>query len=264
MLNIAYGLYHKGFNVLFFSLEMDAYELHMKKVSMTTGVPYQRLYCATFDDADIAKIDAFEAHEKTRKNEFRVVTQRQMGGVKTSDIERWLRDNSDVFKPDVILVDYLGLMTPESMDDSERRDIGIGQICKDFRVMGRARGFSTITAAQFKTNSVQRIVQKYPENPEKACIDPSDIAESAMIGHTADAVYFLWPMPQNKVRLIASKVRHGVPNHAGIDLDVNPEIQYICDAHAGGYDVLPRSAPKPVMPVIDPAPTARYDGVDDI
>ena len=73
-------------------------------------------------------------------------------------------------------------------------------------------------------------------------------------------------MPQNKVRLIASKVRHGVPNHAGIDLDVNPEIQFMCDAHAGGYDVLPRSAAIPVMhePKIEPAPTATYDGVDDI
>jgi replicative DNA helicase len=262
MVNVGYGLWERGYNVLYVSLEMEASimqlmlwcraaagqlyrtkayngefthpddwgkmdELRQKlagtdlkddeRQKMTEKL--QRLEKVTRgrtpDTADSVIIESIVEREKTRANKFKIINLGQSKKMRLSQLERWLHENSNDFKPDVVIVDYLDLVEPEN-SNYDRPDIGLGDICKMMRALGKNMGFAVITAAQLKRSAWERLRKNGLDSPEKAQLDTDDIAGSHQIGADADNVFMLWRNPGgNTVQIFTAKARYGEKDTGG-------------------------------------------------
>lgn len=260
MLNIAYGLWENGFDVLYASLEMEALIVQTKILCRATSLSYSKLYKGEIgepqDEPEIwaqaepiiekikkgegdkkaleaqlktllAKFDSYKAEEfykkqSERKNKLVIVNVGQSEKMKMSQLERWLFEKTTMFKPKVVILDYLDLIQPEVLNP-DRLDVGYGDICKMSRAMGKNMGFAVVTAAQMKRGAIERIRKHGLDSPEKAAFGTDDIAGSNMIGADADNVFMLWKKPGGtELMLFTAKARYtGMDNTAGAVLQVH-------------------------------------------
>lgn len=127
--------------------------------------------------------------------------------IKVSQIENYIKEQRQVFKPDIVIVDYLGLVQSEF--PKERRTDELGDICKHLRKMGGAYGFHVLTAAQYSRLALERIRKHGYDTPEKADLGTDDIADSAQIGNDADFVIMLWKNRESgMLKFMNTKNRH--------------------------------------------------------
>jgi replicative DNA helicase len=267
MLNIAYGLWKNGCNVLIASLEMEAWIVMLKLYcrdiqSIKYGAAYQGMI-STPDDWDLEKelkrrlqepslgpeerkklnvklqrvqialsgskpgaedsvlLDRAQKRFDSKPNKIKVINVGQSKKIKLSQIESWLEENDSEWRPDVLVLDYLALVDSEEKHDG-RRDLEVGDVCKYLRNMGENRGFSIVTAAQFKRGAMERLRQNGFETPEKAQLGTDDIAESNQIGADADAVFMLFKQGADKLRVFTAKSRHHgqAGDENGFDLQI--------------------------------------------
>jgi hypothetical protein len=215
MINMAYGLWQNNASILYASLEMEARNLMLKMLCRATKLSYSRLYNGEIietvdagEQSDEAKIEQYGKMAQERKNKFVVLNAGQSEKIKMSQVERWLYQQATQFKPDVVFLDYLSLMSPEVLNQ-DRLDVGYGDICKMSRAMGKNMGFSIVTAAQIKRAALERLRKTGFENPDKALFDTDDIAESNMIGADADNVFVLWTKDKTELNVYTVKCRYG-------------------------------------------------------
>lgn len=277
MMNIAYGLWKNGYNVLYASLEMEAklvkaklwcrciegfqwtsvykglisqpgdWDKHKQMEYTLSQMPNgpekdafrkkrDRLYeCITelrsngerilkdSGKSDVDKIREFKEQNDASANRLKIINVGQSEKIKPSQIEKRIEEEMEVFKPHVVVVDYLALVASDT-PYPDRRDLEIGEVCKRFRNMGDRLGFSVITAAQYKMTAIARIRKNGFNQPDKAQFNTDDIAESNQIGADADNVIMLWPK-EGGTELIATfpKCRHGGADTVGKVIQIVPE-----------------------------------------
>jgi replicative DNA helicase len=270
MINVGYGLWTNGYNVLYASLEMEADLMEIKLWCRSTrAVSFSKAYSGlisergdwdrikeleqiietnTVSEKEIKKLKVEKERLQTAivgikegssemelfhskynefqnaKNKFYIINAGQSNKVKPSQLERWIKEMEGVFRPDVIIVDYLDLVAPET-PYPDRRDQELGDICKYFRQMGKTMNFSVITAAQLKRAAIDRMRKSGANKPEKMQLGTDDIAGSHMIGADADEVMILCREDGgNRIRMFIPKSRHGVPDvDRGKILQVDPD-----------------------------------------
>lgn len=175
----------------------------------------------TPQEADVSVAEEFFRGAGQKKNRLVVVNVGQSQKMKLSQLERWLHEQSAVFKPDVIILDYLDLIAPE-ISNPDRVDIGFGDICKMSRAMGKNLGFSAITAAQMKRGAIERLRKTGLDQPEKAQFGTDDVSGSSMIGADSDNMFVLWRKGGNELLLFTVKSRYtGMDNTVGETLQVD-------------------------------------------
>lgn len=276
MMNVGYGLYDNGANVLYVSLEMEPQIVQTKLLCRGTlgKIGYSRVYNGTITEpcdfarlielehrksnpalsaeerssaeaqhkelgllllnkeestADVVIAKQFYENQAKRPNKFVVATIGQSEKMKLSQLERWLHEQAAIFKPDVVILDYLDLLQPEIVNPN-RLDVGFGDICKMSRQMGKNMGFSVITAAQMKRAAVERLRKTGLDTPEKAQFGTDDISGSGQIGADADNAFVLWKKGQNKIQLFTIKSRYSaMDNTTGNELEVDYESCLISD-----------------------------------
>lgn len=277
MLNVAYGLWENGYNVLYASLEMEADLVEAKLwVRAAEGrLSFSKIYDGRISDAsdfetrnrlqaeleketddekkkaletalnkvnlligratcpeetDKAIIEQFYEKMKGRENRIKIINAGQSSKVKVSQIERWLEEVEEDFKPHVLILDYLDLVAPET-PYPDRRDQELGDVCKYLRQMGLQRGFAVITAAQFKRPALERIRKSGDKDLGKAQVGTDDIAGSHQIGADADEVFMLFrEAGGNRVRVLTPKARHGTPDiEDGVVLEASADACMIDD-----------------------------------
>ncbi len=132
----------------------------------------------------------------------------QSNKIKFSQIESWIKERRNLFQPDIVIVDYLGLVQAEI--PTENRATDLGDICKYMRKVGANMGFHVVTSAQYNRKAFERI-RKYGFNsPEKADLSTDDIADSSAIGNDSDFVIMLWFNKETgKLMFLNVKNRHG-------------------------------------------------------
>ena len=112
------------------------------------------------------------------------------------------------FKPDVIIDDYIQLVTPAGRE-TERR-LQLERICNEYKWLAKETNCSVILASQLNRSLESR--NKEAKRPQL-----SDLAESGAIEQVAENVFFVFYSykvdpamhSKNEIRLIASKVRYG-------------------------------------------------------
>lgn len=283
MVNVAFGLWLRGFNVLYVSLEMETRLMKAKLWSRGAGVNYGRIYNGLISEpqdweelarleaqlsqipdkkskpaleliarigrlnegmagtvkpdlADTNLLDAYEKSIRDHPNMLKVINVGQSSKMKLSQLEKYIEEQSSIFSPDVVFVDYLDLIASEE-SSGDGRWAELGDICKYLRNMGESRGFSVVTAAQFKRAAIERIREYGLKNPEKAQFSTDDIAGSNQIGADADNVFCLWRLDQNKLQLFTPKARHGLIDiEKGENLYVVPEYCKVTDEEMQNSD----------------------------
>ena len=113
------------------------------------------------------------------------------------------------FKPDVIIDDYIQLITPTGSDDTPRR-LQLERIVNDYKWIAKEYNCVVILASQLNRSLETR------GNPRPQL---SDLAESGAIEQVAENVFFVYypykvntqakPEDKNKLFLVAAKVRYG-------------------------------------------------------
>lgn len=274
MLNVAFGLWRRGYNVLYASLEMEAELMEIKLwCRATKQVKFSRLYGgmmsetgdwdelqrirARLESGDLGEDEAetlglkkntletvlahldpnnkgsredatlireFYEERKSAKNRLKIMNAGQSTKVKPSQIARCLKDCENDFRPDVVVVDYLSLVAPETAYP-DRRDQELGDICKYFRQLGKQRNFAVVTAAQFKRAAIERI-RNAEGALDKIQIGTDDIADSNQIGADADEVFMLLREDGGqRLRVLTAKSRHGQMDvDRGVTLQVKPDL----------------------------------------
>lgn len=210
MLNVAFGLWERGCSVLYVSLEMEQQLVMLRLYCRALGLSFTQAYGGKVSDEALAEVLRFAEDAGKKPNRFKFLDFGQSRKIKPSQIESWLEEQPD-FRPQAVIVDYLDLMTSES-ENWDRPDVAAGDVCKALRGMGKARGFSVITAAQLNRKGLELARKHGMDSPEKARLDTDFIAGSHQIGADADSVFVLWNVPgePSKLRLFTAKARNGV------------------------------------------------------
>jgi len=282
MLNLAYGLWEQGFNVLYASLEMEALNVKTKllcrgarkisysrvysgkitepeddpkavadimalKASLVTATPEEAIKIEAQIDAIASRFESYIAEkyykeqQAKRKNLLKIINVGQSQKIKLSQLERYLFEQSTKFKPDVVLLDYLDLVSPEVVNQN-RLDVGFGDVCKMSRAIGLNMGFSVITAAQMKRTAIDRLRKHGFDSPEKAAFGVDDIAGSAMIGNDADNCFVIWKQDGGTtLKLFTIKSRYGGVDSNGETLQVDHDTCTISDDKIEDVDVITRT-----------------------
>lgn len=288
MMNVGYGLWRNGANVLYVSLEMAATLVKTRMWCRTTadlpeqnGVPwyrlnrgeitepgdqerYEYLSALIINEAEFKKVEEKQreklvkehaslyralndaqfptqkgsedtvlmerAYQEVEKypNEYRFINVGMSEKIKVSQIERYIEDHTESWKPDVVIIDYLALVASD-VAYPDRRDLEVGDVCKAFRKMGDKLGFAVVSAAQYKRAAIDRL-RKHGFT-EKAELGTDDLAESNQIGADADTIFMLWREQGKEVlTLMTPKARHtGKDTEHPVSLNIKPEVCMVSD-----------------------------------
>jgi replicative DNA helicase len=169
----------KGANITFFSLEMPYEECFGRFISRVAGVPERAITHGLLTSDERKKILAAEKFLKTYPYEFDIVDMPR--GVTTEQIELRYNDALLKYKPEVVLVDYLGLMKG---GDSDQDWLKMGELAGELHEFGRVN--SVIVGSAVQLNKMQPPKSANPkELSEDQKIGPHRIGRSAMILHHA-------------------------------------------------------------------------------
>src|SRR3990167_7369540 len=194
-LNVSRHLVNKGKKVLYFSTEMSAYEKVKRLASMETGIEGWKFRQAKFEDHEWVEVGQFV--EKYAGDNFYICD-------KVSPNIETIRACIKKIKPDVMVVDYLGLCR---LPKADRLDLSIGEFMKQLKAMSRSEKVATIVISQLN-RQVDARTDKVPTL--------ADLKESGSIEQESDVVILLYDEPNqdinNSVRnliLSVEKNRHG-------------------------------------------------------
>lgn len=236
MLNIAYNLYKKGYNVLFLPLEMPWEEIYKKFLSRETLIEFEK-----FARPELMTDRDWEVLEKKCK-EIESLKQRLMWGdissrPTVSEIKSAVESKLHYFKPDVVVIDYIANIKPDSRVDNW---LAIGDILKDLRAFGKQYGFAILSAAQMTRDGIKKL-----KNDKDQTKSPGseDLRGSHEYSADADNIFAQSPCqeePNRKMLLYCIKARYGKKTFDGKNyaiLDFYPEFSKIESSTSYSFDI---------------------------
>ena len=203
LINLLASLIENGYKVAVFNRELPNTEVLKKIVCIEEPkLNYGDIRRGTFTEKTIKLLE--EAQNKITKKygEDRFVM--------FDDIRDFPKTASEVkkFKPDVIIDDYIQLITPTGKQDTRR--LQLEEICNNYKWLAKESNCAVILASQ---------LNRYLETRGGAAKRPqlSDLAESGAIEQVAENVFFVYykykvdpaTSSKNEIHLVASKVRYG-------------------------------------------------------
>lgn len=184
---------------LLYSGEMGVMQVAYRNDTLSDNYSNTQLVRGTITDLEFESYKEDLARKKDTASPYYVVTPKYFGGrwATVSDLKMLIKK----YKPDIVGIDQLSLMTDERGGESKR--IQMGNITMDLFNLTEEFGIPIIADAQANRNKAD---VENPENPELA-----DVAESDAIGQNASRVISL---VQTKLGLSLkiTKNRHGSNN----------------------------------------------------
>ncbi len=201
------ALVHKK-HVAMFSMEMSNEQLLQRMIAMDTRIDTRRLRTGKLNDNewDIF-FQALESYDNA------MVFLDDTPAITPLSLRTKCRRLHLEFGLDLIIVDYLQLMSGDSRTDNRVQEVS--NISRNLKVLARELNVPVLAAAQ-----LSRAVEHRPDKRPQL----SDLRESGSLEQDADIVMFIDRDPlseieedRNKAKLIVAKHRNG-PTHSGIDL----------------------------------------------
>ena len=163
----------EGRRVLFFSLEMSRQEIMYRVASILSGVPLTRIRegYMTEEEADSVRtaLGVFASYD------FRVVDDPAVGLDGVMVLSR-------LSSPDLVAIDYLQLVEPDSRLRMDRREV-VTEVSRGLKFISRSLDVPVVAVAQLSRRPEERADRR----PQLA-----DIRESGQIEQDADLVVFLY------------------------------------------------------------------------
>lgn len=166
---------NSGFNVLYFTLEMPKSSMERRIDACMGGILYNHIRDGMLDQEskdnyfDILKFQLeYDSH-------FHIVDMAK--GATTREIElKFLELSETKFKPDLVIIDYIGIMSPNDPGDSDW--LALGKIAADLHEFARVYNIPVITGSQ-----VNR-----PKDATKQQYSTDRLARSDMVTNNANII----------------------------------------------------------------------------
>lgn len=218
------ALVHKK-HVAMFSMEMSNEQLLQRLIAMDTRIDTQRLRTGRLNDTewDIF-FQALETYDQA------MIFLDDTPAITPLALRTKCRRLYMEYGLDLIIVDYLQLMSGDSHTDNRVQEVS--NISRNLKVLARELNVPVLTAAQ-----LSRAVEHRPgQRPQL-----SDLRESGSLEQDADIVMFIHRDPmsedteqRNKAEMIVAKHRNG-PTHSGIGLVFIDQLAKFENAAKGQY-----------------------------
>ena len=203
LVNLLSSFISKGYKVAVFNRELPNTEVLKKIVCIEEPkLSYGDVRRGTLNDRtiELLKIARDKINKKYSEDRF----------VMFDDVRDFPKTASEVkkFKPDVIIDDYIQLITPNTKQDTRR--LQLEEICNSYKWLAKENNCAVVLASQ---------LNRYLETRGGEAKRPqlSDLAESGAIEQVAENVFFIYykykvdpaTSSKNEIYLVASKVRYG-------------------------------------------------------
>lgn len=205
MLNIAFNLFKKNHNVLFIPLEMPFEEIFKKFISRECLVEFEKLARPQMlSDAEWKMIREHSNVLNSQKSKFVWADVRTRPSV--SEIKKQIEKRLPYFKPDIVVIDYIANIKPDSKMDNW---LAIGDILKDLRAFGKQHNFAILSAAQLSRDGIKKMKGDKDSNKNPGS---EDLRGSHEYSSDADNIFAQIPSqedPNRKLLLYCIKARYG-------------------------------------------------------
>ncbi len=179
VLNIAeYMAFHDDKCVAIFSLEMSKEQLVKRLLSMESHVDSQKLRTGTMADMDWENL--IESANDIARSKLIID---DTPGISINELRSKCRKYKHEFGLDVIMIDYLQLMTGGTGKGSESRQQEISDISRSLKSLARELNVPVVALSQ-----LSRAVEQRPDHRPML----SDLRESGAIEQDADMVMFIY------------------------------------------------------------------------
>ena len=203
LLNLLSNILSQKRKVILFNRELTNVEVLKKLIALESGrLSYTMIRQGIYDTKQLQELDRVRDFiaKKYCSSHFRMYDQIRDFPTSATEIKK--------FKPDVIVDDYIQLITPTGKE--EQRRLQLERIVNDYKWIAKEYNCSVILASQLNRALETRGTQK----PQL-----SDLAESGAIEQVAENVFFVYypfkvaatakPEEKNHLILVAAKVRYG-------------------------------------------------------
>ena len=179
VLNIAeYVALHSNSTIALFSLEMSKEQLVKRMLAMNSMVDSQKIRTGDLEDDDWDKLVG-----SVRKIGNSNLVIDDTSGITASELRSKCRKLKIEQGLDLVIIDYLQLMTGAGKRKSDSRQQEISDISRSLKVMARELNVPVIALSQ-----LSRAVESRPEKRPML----SDLRESGAIEQDADIVMFIY------------------------------------------------------------------------
>lgn len=167
-----------GKKIAIFSIEMSSEQIGARMLSSASGVPLQKIRQGVDNGMDLARIAA-GVYEVERADINVDDSPAATPGELRSKCRRLLSDRG----VDLIIVDYLQLMSPDRVSRDGNRVNDVSDISRGLKMLARELNVPVIALSQLSRSS------EYRESGEPRL---SDLRDSGAIEQDADVVLMLW------------------------------------------------------------------------
>ncbi len=167
-----------GKKIAIFSIEMSSEQIGARMLSASSGVPLQKIRQGVDNGMDLARIAA-GVYEVERADINVDDSPAATPGELRSKCRRLLSDRG----VDLIIVDYLQLMSPDRVSRDGNRVNDVSDISRGLKMLARELNVPVIALSQLSRSS------EYRESGEPRL---SDLRDSGAIEQDADVVLMLW------------------------------------------------------------------------
>lgn len=202
-----------GKNVLFFSLEMSKKQLEQRIDANVAAIRHKALSRGLLTDEERLRWKKSLEFQKNFNKHFYVVDMPR--GSRVLDIEARFNTITSEFQPDVVCVDYLGIM--KSNSDYGQDWLEIGHVAADLHEFCRNKNIPVITAAQRKARS---------KNNKSQFNDLEELGRSKMIGDNSNIVFLIEEREDEHLK--DDMVIHVVKNRDGAKGEVKLQKDFAC------------------------------------
>lgn len=189
-----------GCNILFFTLEMNKEQMEQRIDACMSDIKHTPLMRGTLSLDEKEKWLNSLAFQKQYKKHFYIVDMPR--GSRVLDMEARYKTIVSEFQPDLIVVDYLGIMSPNQSSGQDWQDVG--QVAADLHEFCRNNNIAVLSAAQKKAKQ---------KNSKDKGNDLEDVGRSLMIAQNCNIMLLIENREDEKIRTDA--VIHVVKNRDG-------------------------------------------------
>ena len=203
LVNLLANFINGGYKVAVFNRELPNTEVLKKMVCIEEPkLNYGDVRRGIFNENNVDLLKAVKEKITTKYSEDKFIM--------FDDIRDFPKTASEVkkFNPDVVIDDYIQLITPTGKEDTRR--LQLERICNDYKWLAKENNCAVIVASQ---------LNRYLETRGGEAKRPqlSDLAESGAIEQVAENVFFIYnkykvdpaTSSKNELYLVAGKVRYG-------------------------------------------------------
>ena len=203
MINLLANMVGRGYKCILFNRELPNSELLKKLIALESGkLSYGMVRKGIFDKSGVEELERVKQFiiEKYNSDKLRMF----------DNIRDFAKASAEVkkFQPDIILDDYIQLITPPK--EIEQRRLQLEHLVNDYKWLAKQNKCVVVLASQLNRGLESRTVNSKPQL--------SDLAESGAIEQVAENVFFTYydykingnqSKGKNIITLVARKVRYG-------------------------------------------------------